>query len=88
MAGWQQAGLPGGERRARFRRPGAECLAGPDERLALSRRPGRIRDIIAIDIPISDRNPTMPELTQASDRIWSLIRAEAADADRELLDVR
>ena len=55
-----------------------EALRLADRICVLSRRPGRIRDIIAIDIPIADRQPTMPELTTASDRIWSLIRAEAA----------
>ena len=66
----------------------AEAIRLGHRVVVLSRRPGRIRDIVAIDIPIADRQPAMPELTAAADRIWSLIRAEAVVADRELLDVR
>ena len=56
--------------------------------VVLSRRPGRIRDIVPIDVPIAERRDAMAELTAASARIWALIREEAAIADRELIDVR
>ncbi len=55
--------------------------------VVLSRRPGRIRDIVTIDIPIAERSEGQPELAEVSARLWSLIREEAAEADRELTDV-
>ncbi len=51
----------------------------------LSRRPGRIREIVTIDMPIGERDGAAPELLAASERLWSLIREEAAIADRELI---
>jgi NitT/TauT family transport system ATP-binding protein len=50
----------------------------------LSRRPGRIREIIAINVPINDRHEGHPALIRAREAIWALIRDEAATADREL----
>jgi NitT/TauT family transport system ATP-binding protein len=55
--------------------------------VVLSRRPGRIREIISIDVPLAERRDGHPELVKASAQIWSLIRDEAAIADRELIDV-
>jgi NitT/TauT family transport system ATP-binding protein len=55
--------------------------------VVLSRRPGRIREIISIDLPLAERRDGHPELVEASAQIWSLIRDEAAIADRELIDV-
>jgi NitT/TauT family transport system ATP-binding protein len=52
----------------------------------LSRRPGRIRDIVAIPVPLGERREGHPALLAASERIWSLVRDEAATADRELTD--
>ena len=54
--------------------------------VVLSRRPGRIREIVPIDVPLGERSDGHPKLVEASARIWSLIRDEAAIADRELLD--
>lgn len=56
--------------------------------VVLSRRPGRVREIVPIDVPLAERTDGHPKLVEASARIWSLIRDEAATADRELLDVR
>ena len=52
--------------------------------VVLSRRPGRIRDIVTIAVPLEERREGHPDLVSASGRIWSLIREEAAVADREL----
>ncbi|GGK27035.1 ABC transporter ATP-binding protein [Salinarimonas ramus] len=52
----------------------------------MSRRPGRIREIVAIDTPLSERRPDDPELERVQARLWSLLRDEAIDADRELVD--
>jgi len=57
--------------------------------VVLSRRPGRIRDVIRIDVPVAERG--RPEhaglLHDVHRRLWSLIRDEAATADREIQHV-
>ena len=53
----------------------------------LSRRPGRIREVMDIDIPLADRLPGMPELEERRARLWSLLRDEAVAADSELIGV-
>ena len=55
--------------------------------VVLSRRPGRIRDIVDIALPLAERRDGAPELVAARDKIWGLIREEAATADREISDV-
>ena len=60
-----------------------------DRVVVLSRRPGRIRDVLRIDVPVADRG--RPEhaglLLEAHKTLWSLIREEAATADREVQHV-
>ena len=64
----------------------AEALRIGHRVVVLSRRPGRIREIVDIDVPLADRADGHPQLVAAGERIWSLIRHEAAIADRELID--
>ena len=64
----------------------AEAIRLGHRVVVLSRRPGRVREIVAIDAPLEARREGDPALVEASARIWSLIRAEAALADRELVD--
>jgi NitT/TauT family transport system ATP-binding protein len=52
--------------------------------VVLSRRPGRIRDIIRLDRPLSERRASDADLVAMEARLWDLIRADAAEADREL----
>ncbi|NNG03871.1 MAG: ABC transporter ATP-binding protein [Inquilinus sp.] len=52
----------------------------------LSRRPGRIRDIVEIDRPLDARGHGDAELDAKQRRLWELMREEAMDADRELVD--
>jgi NitT/TauT family transport system ATP-binding protein len=52
--------------------------------VVLSRRPGRVREIVAIDVPLDQRREGHPALIAAREKIWNLIRDEAATADREL----
>jgi NitT/TauT family transport system ATP-binding protein len=52
--------------------------------VVLSRRPGRIREIVTIDVPLDQRREGHPALIAAREKIWTLIRDEAATADREL----
>ena len=53
----------------------------------LSRRPGRLREVIAVDIPLAERRAGDPRLEALQARLWDLMKAEAMAADRELLDV-
>jgi NitT/TauT family transport system ATP-binding protein len=57
-----------------------------DRIVVLSRRPGRIRDVIAIDVPVAERGRAEHAglLLDVHKRLWSLIRDEAATADREM----
>jgi NitT/TauT family transport system ATP-binding protein len=53
----------------------------------LSRRPGRIREIVEIDIPLADRNSSSINLERKQSQLWQLMRDEAIAADQELLIV-
>ncbi|PKR51472.1 ABC transporter ATP-binding protein [Thalassospira povalilytica] len=55
--------------------------------VALRRRPGTIKEIHSIDIPISDRTEGMAELVAHEQALWNLIRDEAVAADKELENV-
>lgn len=54
--------------------------------VVLSRRPGRIREIVDIDLPLSERGVDNPALGAIQRRLWEMMREEAADADRALAD--
>ena len=61
----------------------ADCV------VVLSRRPGRIREVLRIDVPVAERG--RPEhtalLIEVHRKLWALIRDEAATAEREIQDV-
>ncbi len=52
--------------------------------VVLSRRPGRIREVVAIDMPLAERPARMAELATLQRGLWEMMRDEAAAADREL----
>ncbi|HYS49602.1 MAG TPA: ABC transporter ATP-binding protein [Xanthobacteraceae bacterium] len=54
--------------------------------VVLSRRPGRVRAVLDIDRPIAERRRGDPDLEAKAHEIWDLLRADAAAADRELID--
>jgi len=64
-----------------------EAIRIADRVCVLSRRPGRVREIIEIPIPRAQR--TQParqaEIAELGARLWSLIKEEAIVADRELV---
>ena len=66
-----------------------EALRLADRIVVLSRRPGRIKDIVAVGIPQPERTTPDASVAMAGlrDRLWSLIRDEAAIAEREILHV-
>ncbi len=53
----------------------------------LSRRPGRLREVFELPVPLADRRPGDAELERLQARLWEMMREEAIAADRELLDV-
>ncbi len=60
-----------------------EALRLADRIVVLSRRPGRIREVVAVDVPRAGRNAAA--LAGLRERLWRLIRDEAASADREMV---
>ena len=52
----------------------------------LSRRPGRLRRVVEIDIPMEERDVAHPRLGALQQELWQMMRDEAALADRELAD--
>jgi NitT/TauT family transport system ATP-binding protein len=55
--------------------------------VVLSRRPGRIREIVDIDIPLHERHLGNLVLEAKQQQLWDLMRDEAMAADKELVDV-
>ena len=55
--------------------------------VVLSRRPGCIREIVEIDIPLSERQNHIEELDKKQKKLWNLMREEALIADKELINV-
>ena len=55
--------------------------------VVLSRRPGKIREVVEIDIPLTARHHGNRMLEQTQRHLWDLMREEARAADEELLDV-
>lgn len=51
--------------------------------VVLSRRPGRIKEIVAIDRPLTGRDEADPALLEVQARLWALIRDDAAAAALE-----
>ncbi|HZT51284.1 MAG TPA: ABC transporter ATP-binding protein [Stellaceae bacterium] len=65
-----------------------EALRLADRIMVLSRRPGRIKEMVAVPIPQRERSrkSAQLELTELGNRLWSLIRDEASSAEREVVD--
>ena len=63
-----------------------EALQLADRIAIFTRRPGRIREIVEVDVPRSERDTPHGRLRLAAlqDHLWGAIRAEARIADREL----
>jgi ABC-type nitrate/sulfonate/bicarbonate transport system ATPase subunit len=60
-----------------------------DRVVVLSRRPGRIRDVLRIEVPVGERGQPQHAglLREVHQKLWSLIRDEAATAEREVQHV-
>lgn len=55
--------------------------------VVLSRRPGRIKEIIELERPLEERLQHPEEMAQMQQKIWSLIKDEAIAAEREVANV-
>jgi NitT/TauT family transport system ATP-binding protein len=55
--------------------------------VVLSRRPGKIREIIEIEKPLSSRKLGDTDLEKKHKYLWNLMHEEAIAADKELIDV-
>lgn len=51
----------------------------------LSRRPGQIRELVSIDIPLDQRQNHLSELAKKQQTLWDMMREEAMAADKELV---
>ena len=62
----------------------AEAVRLGHKVVVLSRRPGVIREIVDIDIPLAERQVSDPRLASIQQSLWDMMREEALSADREL----
>ena len=65
----------------------AEAVRLGHQVVVLSRRPGQVREIVEIDMPLGERKARGPELEAHQARLWELMREEAMAADQEIADV-
>ena len=63
----------------------AEAVRLGHQVVVMSRRPGRIHEVVHIDIPLQERSIDHPVLAQQQAQLWQLMRAEAQAADQELI---
>ena len=54
--------------------------------VVLSRRPGQIREVVVLEIPLEERRHGDPVLEAQQQHLWGLLRDEAAAADAELIN--
>jgi NitT/TauT family transport system ATP-binding protein len=63
-----------------------EAVRLADRIVVLSRRPGRVREVVAIPLTRNERGDinARGKLLSLQSELWSLIREEAIDAEREV----
>lgn len=62
----------------------AEAVRLGHKIVVLSRRPGKIREIVKIDTPLADRKKDIVAMEKHQEHLWNLMRDEALAADMEL----
>jgi NitT/TauT family transport system ATP-binding protein len=65
----------------------AEAVRLGHKIVVLSRRPGKVRDVVSIDKPLSERGYSDPDLETTQKHLWDMMRDEARAADEELINV-
>ena len=65
----------------------AEAVRLGHKIVVLSRRPGKIIEVVEIDIPLNERADRIVELDHVQRQVWSIVREEARQADMELTHV-
>ena len=67
-----------------------EALRVADRVVVLSRRPGRVKEIVPITIPQADRNTPSAriQLVTLHEQLWDSIKTEALVADAELVSAK
>jgi NitT/TauT family transport system ATP-binding protein len=65
----------------------AEAVRLGHQIVVLSRRPGEVRDVLRVDRPLAGRSAADPDLIALEQRLWRMIRDDAAVAERERIDV-
>ena len=65
----------------------AEAVRLGHKIVVLSRRPGKIIEVVEIDIPLNERPDRIVELDHLQRQVWSIVREEARQADMELTHV-
>ncbi len=65
----------------------AEAVRLGHKIVVLSRRPGKIIEVVEIDIPLNERPARIVELDNLQRQVWSIVREEARQADMELTHV-
>src|SRR5690242_15784699 len=63
-----------------------EAVRLADRIVVLSRRPGRVREVVAVPMTRAERaaGEARGRLVSVQNELWSLIRSEAIDAEREV----
>ncbi|MEA2728102.1 MAG: NitT/TauT family transport system ATP-binding protein [Acetobacteraceae bacterium] len=64
----------------------AEAVRLGHQIVVLSRRPGQVRDVVRVDRPLAERRAADPDLMALEQRLWRMIRDDAAVAERERID--
>jgi len=62
----------------------AEAVRLGQQIVVLSRRPGRVREVVRIDRPLAGRSATDRDLLQVETALWRMIRDDAVAAEREI----
>ncbi|HEY0182851.1 MAG TPA: ABC transporter ATP-binding protein [Rhodopila sp.] len=65
----------------------AEAVRLGHQIVVLSRRPGEVRAVLRIDRALGGRSAADPDLIAMEQRLWRMIRDDAAMAERERIDV-
>jgi NitT/TauT family transport system ATP-binding protein len=64
----------------------AEAVRLGHKVVVLSRRPGVVRDVVDIDIPLAERRMSDPHIAGIQQSLWDMMREEAQTADLELTE--